>query len=258
MAAPMAEFDGIVQLLNEKKFGDAIPLLESQVKQTPDDVRAHFFLGVAYRMVNRLDDAIKSFTMAADLAGDVPEAGEIHLRRGIAWLHKGEYRIAHADFETAAGMIANDPRPELWKGIALVKQNKIRDSITAYSTALRYEPRYETALMNRGLAYLAIEEADMAVADFDEVIRINPESALAFHRRGVALGRQGDFAGAIESYTAAIRLDSKLAEAYFNRGLLLQRMGQSGRASADAAKARELEPQIQQRASTARVASRAS
>ncbi len=31
--------------------------------------------------------------------------------------------------------------------------------------------------MNRGLAYLAIDEDDMAVTDFDEVIRLNPASA---------------------------------------------------------------------------------
>ncbi len=121
---PSESFNAIENLLKEGKFAEAIPLLESEVKQTPDDFGPHYYLGVAYRMVNRLDDAIKSLTTAANIAGDVPLAGEIHLRRGIVWLHKGEYRIAYADFETAAGMMAYDPRPEMWKGIALVSKKK--------------------------------------------------------------------------------------------------------------------------------------
>ncbi len=255
---PSESFNAIENLLKEGKFAEAIPLLESEVKQTPDDFGPHYYLGVAYRMVNRLDDALKSLTTAANIAGDVPLAGEIHLRRGIVWLHKGEHRIAYADFETAAGMMAYDPRPEMWKGIALVKQEKVREAITAYSAALRYEPRYELALMNRGLAYLAIDEDDMAVTDFDEVIRLNPANALAYHRRGVALGRRGNFNEAIASYDTAIRLDPKLTEASTNRGLILQRAGQSGRAGASAAGVRALESQNRRRAGTSRVASRTS
>ncbi len=258
LPAPSESFNAIEKLLTEGKFAEAIPLLESEAKQTPNDFGPHFYLGVAYRMVNRFDDALKSLTTAANIAGDVPLAGEIHLRRGIVWLHKGEYRIAYSDFETAAGMIANDPRAELWKGIALVKQDKAREAITAYSAAIRFEPRYELALMNRGLAYLAIDEDDMAVTDFDEVIRLNPTNALAYHRRGVALGRRGDYNQAVASYDAAIRLDPKLTEASTNRGMILQRAGQSGRAGIAPARARALESQIQRRAGSARVAGRTS
>lgn len=260
------------ELLDAGKFAEAIPLLESAAKQLPTDIEYDWQLedlwsvwhrlGVAYRMTGRYDEAIGAFSAAARAAqySVAPTApsweSESRLRRGIAWLYKGEPRVAVAEFEQAASAAINDPRPEFWKGVVLASQGRYRDAVTAYSNSLRLYSGYTVARNNRGLAYLAMGELDFAVADFDEVIRVAPDNASAYYKRAIALGRRGDLREAVSSYTEAIRLDPDFAPAYYNRGLVHRRLGDVQQANSDLAKARQLNPQIETLARPTRVASR--
>jgi tetratricopeptide (TPR) repeat protein len=248
-------------LLTAGKFAEAIPLLESAAKQLPTQIvdvsqlDAIWYvwhrLGIAYRMTERYDEAINAFGAAAQAARYAlsPNAEAMsRLSRGIVWFYKGEPRIAAAEFDQAASAAINDPRPEFWKGVVLASQERYRDAITAYSSALRLYNDYPLARNNRGLAYLKIGEYDFAVADFDEVIRQMPNSASAYYKRAIALGRRGDLRQAVSSYDEAIRLDPDFAPAYYNRGLVHRRLGNTQQANADLAKARELNPQIERQA----------
>jgi tetratricopeptide (TPR) repeat protein len=188
-------------------------------------------------MLNRYDDAIKEFTEA--LKAD-PAIQDAMLRRGICWYYKDEYSLAQADFDEAAGANNNDPRPLTWKGMTLVKLGQIRDAVSAYSEALRYDSRYAPAHINRGLANISLREYGKAVADFDQAIRSTPDDASLFYKRGVAQGALGDFRSAVKSYTEAIRINPKYADAYSNRSAAYQRLGDSAKAQSDATRSQEL------------------
>ena len=124
----------------------------------PDDkdlAVAYFYLGVANRMLEHYDDAIDAFTTSLQLNPDDPET---YLRRGIVWFYKGEYSIAWNDFDESAAIIYDDPRPEFWKGLTLARQGKWLDAVNTYAVAIRIDPRYVPAYVNRGLAYLVINE----------------------------------------------------------------------------------------------------
>ena len=170
------------------KYTEAIEPLKKSIKLFPalpatDSAPVQYELGIAYRMLNRYDDAIKEFSEAIKTDPAIPDA---MLRRGICWYYKDEYSLAQADFDEAAGINSNDPRPLTWKGMTLVKVGQIRDAITAYSEALRFDSRYVPAHINRGLAYISLREYGKAVADFDQAIRSTPDDASLFYKRGVA------------------------------------------------------------------------
>lgn len=230
------------ELFAAGKYTEAIAELEAAVKAAPDNYQAIFMLGVAYRYTGRYDDSIKALTQLAKLEPD--ELGDILLRRGISWFYKGEHAIAQADFEQAAGLNFNDARPELWRGLALARQNRLRDAISAYSSALRYDPQMVAARTNRGLAYVGIGEYALAINDFNEAIRQNPEDPAGYYKRGVTFGRLGDLRAALNSYDESLRLDPKLALAYLNRSEIHQRLGNSAKAQADRSRAVELDPQL--------------
>jgi tetratricopeptide (TPR) repeat protein len=244
-------------LINDGKYDEAIKRLQVAIKLNPDATEledACFFLGSAYRMLNRYDDAIDAYSEAIHAKPDNPDP-ESYLRRGIVWFYKGEYGVAWDDFDDASrilnGTSGDEPQPEFWKGLAKAKQNEWLDAINSYGEALRTDARFTPAYVNRGLAYLVINEPKKAIDDFDQAIRLDPKNAETYFKRGVAQGRDGRWQDAIDSYTQALRLNPKYAAAYFNRSIAYSRLGDQSRSQRDRAAATSLNPQIEHQLTSA-------
>ena len=135
-----------------------------------------------------------------------PQEPELFLRRGIAWFHLGLYGIALEDFEEAAGLSYDDPRPELWRGLTLIEIDRPLEAINAYASAIRRDRTFMLGYLNRGLAYLATNEPHKAEFDFNQAIRQKPKDHRAWANRGVAQARQGRYREAVESYETALKI----------------------------------------------------
>jgi tetratricopeptide (TPR) repeat protein len=138
-----------------------------------------------------------------------PQDSELYLRRGIAWFHLGLHGIALEDFEDAAGIAYDDPRPELWRGLTLVELGRPLEAINAYASSIRRDRGFMLAYLNRGLAYLRTDEPRKAEYDFNQAIRHDPDDVRAWFNRGVAQAQQGKFAEAVNSYAEALKRDPK-------------------------------------------------
>jgi len=236
-----AEAEAVMKLIQEKKYPEAIEMLEKAKAKYDDDAGVYFLLGSVYRMNGDLDEALAAFSKSLELS---PENGDAYLRRGIIWYYKGEYAIAILDFGQAAALVYADPRPEFWRGACFTKLDQPRLAIQAYSLALKYNPNYIPARVNRGLAYLSLDEFTPALIDFQETIRLNPSDPTSYFKRGVAYARQGRGELAAKSFSEAIRLDPKYAAAYFNRGVAYQELGKGELAAKDRAEALKLQPDL--------------
>jgi tetratricopeptide (TPR) repeat protein len=73
-------------------------------------------------------------------ASKEPDDAEAYNNRGAVYAHKGDYKSAVADFDTA----------------------------------ILLAPKDAVAYKNRGNAYSLMGETDLAIADFTEAIRLNP------------------------------------------------------------------------------------
>ena len=135
----LIEFKMGEDLLKAGKYAAAVEQFKRASKLNPDDPPTHFNLGVCYRMLNRLDDAVTEFTTAIHLD---PDLGEAYLRRGICWFYKGEYELSTLDCDDAASSNLSDPRPATWKAMALVQEGKLIDAINTYSIALRFDNHF--------------------------------------------------------------------------------------------------------------------
>jgi Tetratricopeptide repeat len=72
-------------------------------------------------------------------------------------------------------------------------------AIADYSAAIRIDPNYVAAFVDRRIAYRAKGDLDRAIADDNQAIRLNPNDAFAYapaapcqHRRGTAYQAKGD------------------------------------------------------------------
>jgi len=231
------EFKAGQDLLQAGKYSAAIEQFKKSLKVAPDEAATHFSLGVCYRMLQQLDDAINEFSEAIRLD---PELGDAYLRRGICWYYKGEYGMAIIDCDDAAAISLNDPRPFTWKGMALVKQGKLIDAVNTYSLALRNDSRFGLAHVNRGLTYFALKDYARAIDDFEGAILLAPRDGTLYFKRGVAQTASGDWLAAVKSYTEAIRLDPQYADAYQYRSAAYEKLGDAKSAQADEQQARQL------------------
>lgn len=73
--------------------------------------------------------------------------------------------------------------------------------------------------LNRGAAYLNLEEYDLAIDDFTHVLEIDTDNERAYFYRGVAYLNKGGFRSAVEDLTQSIRLNHNRGIAFFARGL---------------------------------------
>ena len=71
----------------------------------------------------------------------------------------------------------------------------------------------------QGLARLKADDLERAVAEFSEAVRADPQFADAYLQRGNALFRNGETEKAIADFNTAIRLDARHASAYKARAM---------------------------------------
>jgi tetratricopeptide (TPR) repeat protein len=189
------------QLERQGKLDESRDALREVVKLDPMLTMGHLALGVVLRRLEDYRGSVEACTKGIEVD---PEEPELYLRRGISWFHLGLYGIALEDFEEAAGMAYDDPRPELWRGLTLIELDRPLEAINAYASAIRRDRTCMLAYLNRGLAYLATDQPRKAEFDFNQAIRQKPKDVRAWSSRGVAQARQGRYREAIESYETAL------------------------------------------------------
>jgi tetratricopeptide (TPR) repeat protein len=111
-----------------------------------------------------------------------------------------------------------------------------------HEQAIRIDPKYMPAYINRGAVWYDKGDNDRAIADYNMAIQIKPDEPLAYFNRGQAWLKKGDQDRAIADYTEAIRLDPKYDTAYFRRAGVRSDKGDSDNAIADYNEAIRLDP----------------
>ncbi|MFO1325588.1 MAG: tetratricopeptide repeat protein [Burkholderiales bacterium] len=85
-------------LINEKKYDDAIALLDKLSAERPREPQARFLKGLALADAGKTDAAI---TMFQAVLGDYPELPEPHNNLAVLYASKGEYGLARDELEAA-------------------------------------------------------------------------------------------------------------------------------------------------------------
>jgi hypothetical protein len=82
-------------------------------------------------------------------------------------------------------------------GRQLIAQGRYREAIVELSAALDQDPNFTLALNARGFAYYLLHNYQRAIVDFDAAIRLNPRYVNAYLNRSKARMAAGDAAGGI-------------------------------------------------------------
>jgi Flp pilus assembly protein TadD len=86
------------KLIAEKKYDDAITVLDKLNAERPREPQARFLKGVALADAGKTDAAITAFQ---GVLGDFPELPEPHNNLAVLYAQKGEYGLARDELEAA-------------------------------------------------------------------------------------------------------------------------------------------------------------
>jgi tetratricopeptide (TPR) repeat protein len=140
------------------------------------------------------------------------------------------------------------------EGVAYQRKGEVDRAIADYDEAIRLNPRYAMAFVNRANARRIKGRIDLAIKDCDQAIGVNPNLANAFFARAVAYQEmaQWDFDAyltegmyedrAIQDYNAVIRLDPNNAAALRNRGIVNTKRQRYDQAISDFSEAIRIDP----------------
>lgn len=206
--------------VRERRFSDAIELLDEHLKREPRDAAAWLALG--YCHVSRRDfvQAEIAYTMCHSLA---PELYVPHYFRGLVRLEKKEFAAAREDFTDTLGL-----RPELaeaafHRGLASQGLGEHARAIDDFSRALTSGMRHTRIYFLRSRSYAALGNSEAAQRDLEEGLRREPTDDQSWVARGLArlasdpAGAEQDFRAALEMNPASLPALGNLAHVLSER-----------------------------------------
>ena len=116
------------------------------------------------------------------------------------------------------------------------------DAVSQISKAVELNPTDSAYFLNRGNAYLKLNQYEKAIADFDKSIGLSSDVPEAYLARGTAHHESKNLLQAVADYSLAINLNPECAEAFFNMGHALLQFKKPHEASLHFFKALEIQP----------------
>ncbi|MCC7134653.1 MAG: glycosyltransferase family protein [Gemmatimonadales bacterium] len=207
---------GLVRLDREDPAG-AVAALEVAALRAPRSALAHLNLGTAYQRAGGIEDALREYRAAADLAVDLAPA---HRNAGVAAQLLGRLDEAIGAYRRALTLVPDDPDVLTNLGVALVAAGDLPAALAAHDRAVTVAPHLGEAWLNRGTALQAAGRLAEAVEAFRRATALDG-GARADTALGSALAEAGDFAGAIGEHEAALAKAPDFADAHWNLALAL-------------------------------------
>ncbi len=128
--------------------------------------------------------------------------GDAYLQRGLAYAKLGDTDKAIADLQDASAWKADESVTRYNLGRLKLSKGDAKGAIADLSEALRVNPKYSPALMDRAAAYVAQGEYMNAQKDLDAALN-GEKTVEGFYNRAMARLAIGDTSGAVSDIAEA-------------------------------------------------------
>jgi tetratricopeptide (TPR) repeat protein len=233
-------------LFESGQSADAEPVLRRAVELAPALSQGHYLLGSVLGTLNRGTEAMKELREAVRLAPDFAPAHRV----------MGMFQVEHQQLlpetrqalETAIRLDPADSRALYWLGRYFQGIKDTESAARCYAAVLKLEPNSAQARLGLAQAFYDLGEIEKARTEYERVLARDPNSYTALLGRARCLYSLRDYAAALSIASA---LEKKEAGAPDQRQLywLLARihraMGQNAEALAAENKLREFEREIE-------------
>ena len=226
------------------QYDDAVEHYMAALAQDPQDLGAHFKLGVTYRKMHKLDLATKEFDIVTAQDKDFPG---LTLERGQLYEDAGQADEALAQFKTAFDKAPQDVDLKLRMGAAYVALNDIDNAMKFLREVLEVRPTSAEAKHYLGRAYLkrgGTKDADAALGYFQQAVNQDGNKAVYQMYVAWAANATSPVQGAVaqNAVDKALAIDRQYGDAYWQRGIIEYHANALKDALKDLKRALELSP----------------
>ena len=193
-------------------YQTAIAKLTSVIELEPNNTRALYNLGYAYRQTG---DKAKAIEFAQRAVESNPDQIYVHQGLGYAYMDNGQTEKAMAEFEEELRRHPDEPR---LTGIALklvdiyLQRGLSDEAFDAANRAVKLQPQNPAAQAALGRVQMQNGAYEQAVAAFNQAVALAPNSATYHKLLADALWEADRKEEARKAYGDAIRLDPAVAE----------------------------------------------
>ncbi len=202
--------------LQVETWGTPVKLWENVVRVYPGvNEVAYCDLANAYRVANRLDEALKAYDQAISLK---PSSLVEHEGKGIVLFGLGKAKESIEEFKKAIELDPQSASPhrDLW--LVYDRMGMRKEELEEAEEAVKMEPDYVDAYNSLAISYGYAGQYEKSIEAFQKALRIDPGNPQFLVNLATTYQRLGKYEDAIELYKKAIGRDPSQPVYYLNLG----------------------------------------
>jgi arylsulfatase A-like enzyme/thioredoxin-like negative regulator of GroEL len=179
--------------VEDGRYGEAIPILQHVLNESPLISAAQLQLGVALARVRRFPDAIPVLRKATEM---VPDSTQAQYELGLALYETGAWRESAPYFEFVAKKRPKFPDAQYSLASVYARIQRVPDAIELLQGVLQQQPDHFRANLLLGRIYTLQQRADEAVPYLKQAVASESDNFEAHSFLADAYNQVGNSAGA--------------------------------------------------------------
>ena len=245
-SSPLWNIETGVNLINSQKYAEAAKFFEGYVKSSPNDSDGHYYLGLCYKNLNKMDKSAYHLQKSYELSKNLEKINvapkytaessteDDYLDMANMYYDSGNYikalqytdLILNVNPNNINGLILktkiyynqnNQNQARVYFKKALMLDNSLLTSVWAKNLGVTAIPKYDFDYYNtKGLEYYYSGDSKGALNYFNKAIEINPKNAQVYNNIALCYLQLNDFDNAKTALNKALRVDKDFNLTYLN------------------------------------------
>src|SRR6266540_2691408 len=211
-----ARLDRGTDLLKSYRYDEAIAEFREAIRLKPDNLFAHYKLGLAYVEAGRYAEGEATCEGALAITRE-KQPGEFDLSNLLTCLGEAKFRLGKDDEAINAFRRVAEMNPKAFDvhirlAHSLIRKGANDEAISVLKECLTLEPKNANVPYILAGVYLIQGHLDEVITNLKSAIKLNPNFAQARFGLGMAYSAIGDKQAALKEYRAIKKLDPQLAQ----------------------------------------------
>ncbi|MEO1018455.1 MAG: tetratricopeptide repeat protein [Pseudomonadota bacterium] len=177
-------------LFNVERYEDALAAFDRAAEIDPGSARAHNNRGITLSRLHRYIEAMKAYQEVIRID---PQAAEAYSNQASILSQAGLNKLAMEAVNKALAIRPDLADAYLNRGMIHLQQGGALESRADFERVLKLRPNYAPGWNNLGMSYWALLDLDSAVKLQTKALEFDPNSATAMLNRGIAKLTMQDF-----------------------------------------------------------------
>jgi tetratricopeptide (TPR) repeat protein len=196
------------EFINQKKYSEAITVIQSYLPSTPKDEKAWFLLAKTFRQAGKLDDAEKAAQRTIQLDDEMLDGytllAEIQFEKKNI---KDAYETAQAGLKTIHKSQPKYPPLLVILGKSLLQMDSVDAALVAASLAIALDQKNVNAYEVKGDAYVKQRVAQMAISSYQDGLAVDSLQTGMLYKLATTYTKERDYTNAARIYVKILAIE---------------------------------------------------